>query len=30
MIVEYLLIVNADPTYDRDAELLERIRRFVG
>jgi len=30
MIVEYLLIVNADPSYDRDEELLERIRRFVG
>ncbi len=30
MIVEYLLIVNADPSYERDAELLERIRRFVG
>ena len=30
MIIEYLLIVNADPSYDRDAELLERIRRFVG
>lgn len=30
MIVEYLLLVNADPSYDRDAELLERIRRFVG
>ena len=30
MIVEYLLLVNADPSYDRDAELLERIIRFVG
>ena len=30
MIVEYLLLVNADPSYDRDAELLERIRRFIG
>lgn len=30
MIVEYLLIVNADPSYDRDVELLGRIRRFVG
>ena len=29
MIVEYLLLVNADPSYDRDAELLERIVRFV-
>jgi AcrR family transcriptional regulator len=30
MIVEYLLMVNADPSYDRDTELLQRIRRFVG
>jgi AcrR family transcriptional regulator len=30
MIVEYLVMVNADPPYDRDAELLERIRRFIG
>lgn len=30
MVVEYLLIVNADPTYDRDDELLARIRRFIG
>ena len=30
MIIEYLVMVNADPTYDRDAELLERIRRFIG
>ena len=30
MIVEYLLLVNADPSYDRDTELLERIGRFVG
>ncbi len=30
MIVEYLLLVNADPSYDRDTELLERIVRFVG
>lgn len=29
MIVEYLLLVNADPSYDRDAELLERIRKFM-
>ena len=29
MIVEYLLIVNADPSYDRDSELLERIGRFI-
>jgi AcrR family transcriptional regulator len=30
MVVEYLLRVNTDPSYDRDAELLERIRRFIG
>ncbi len=30
MIVEYLVMVNADPSYDRDAELLDRIRRFIG
>jgi AcrR family transcriptional regulator len=29
MIVEYLLLVNADPSFDRDAELLERIARFA-
>ena len=30
MLVEYLLLVNADPSYDRDTELLERIVRFTG
>lgn len=30
MIVEYLMLVNADPAYDRDAELLERMVRFIG
>lgn len=30
MIIEYLLMVNADPGYDRDDELMERILRFVG
>ena len=30
MMLEYLVIVNADPAYDRDAELLERILRFIG
>jgi AcrR family transcriptional regulator len=30
MVLEYLVIVNADPSYDRDAELVERILRFVG
>ena len=29
MLVEYLVLVNADPAYDRDAELLERLCRFV-
>lgn len=29
MVMEYLLLVNADPEYDRDAELVERILRFV-
>lgn len=30
MIVEYLLLVNADPTYDRDDELMERTLKFIG
>jgi len=30
MMVEYLQMVNADPSFDRDAELLERIHRFIG
>ena len=30
MILEYLVIVNSDPGYDRDQELVERIVRFVG
>ncbi len=30
MIVEYVLIVRDDPSYDRDEELLERILRFIG
>lgn len=30
MIVEYLVLVNADPSYDRDVELLERIVGFIG
>ena len=29
MIVEYLMIVNADPEYDRDEELVARIVKFV-
>ena len=30
MILEYLLDVREDVSYDRDAELLERIMRFIG
>jgi AcrR family transcriptional regulator len=30
MIVEYLVLVNADPSYDRDTELLGRIVAFIG
>jgi AcrR family transcriptional regulator len=30
MIVEYLLLVNTDPAYDRDDELMERTLRFIG
>ena len=30
MIMEYLLLVREDPSYDRDEELLGRIRRFIG
>jgi len=30
MILEYLQLVNEDPEYDRDEELLSRIRRFIG
>lgn len=30
MVVEYLMMVNADPSYDRDAELKKRIRAFIG
>jgi AcrR family transcriptional regulator len=30
MVVEYLLVVRADPSYDRDEELLRRILRFIG
>lgn len=29
MIMEYIVLVSADPSYDRDAELVERIGRFV-
>lgn len=30
MVIEYLLIVNHQPEYDRDDELMERILRFIG
>jgi len=30
MLVEYVLLVREDPSYDRDEELLGRIRRFIG
>ena len=30
MVVEYMLIVRDDPSYDRDEELLARILRFIG
>lgn len=30
MLLEYLVIVNADPSYDRDTELMSRILRFIG
>ena len=30
MVVEYLLIVRDDPSFDRDEELLARIIRFIG
>ena len=29
MTIEYLLLVNADQSYNHDAELIERIGRFV-
>jgi AcrR family transcriptional regulator len=29
MIVEYLLVVRDDPSYDRDEELLGRVLRFI-
>ncbi len=30
MVLEYTLMVNAQPEYDRDAELVERVLRFIG
>ncbi len=29
VVVEYLMLVNADPTYNRDDELLERLGNFI-
>ena len=29
-VLEYVVMVNSDPGYDRDEELVERIVRFVG
>lgn len=30
MLLQYTVLVNADPAFDRDAELVERILRFIG
>jgi len=30
MVIEYLLVVREDPSYDRDEELVARIIRFIG
>ena len=30
MLLEYVVMVNAEPDYDRDAELVERVLRFIG
>ena len=30
MVLEYVVMVNSDPGYDRDEELVERILGFVG
>ena len=30
MVGEYLVIVNGEPEFDRDEELVQRILRFVG
>jgi AcrR family transcriptional regulator len=30
MMLEYVVRVNSDPSYDRDEELVERIVRFIG
>jgi AcrR family transcriptional regulator len=30
MVLEYVVMVNSDPSFDRDDELVERISRFIG
>jgi AcrR family transcriptional regulator len=30
MLLEYTVIVNSSPEYDRDEELVERVLRFIG
>jgi AcrR family transcriptional regulator len=30
MVLEYVQLVNSQPEYDRDAELVERVLRFIG
>ncbi len=30
MLLEYVVMVNAAPDFDRDAELVERVLRFIG
>lgn len=30
MLLEYVVLVNADPGYDRDEELVQRTIRFIG
>ena len=29
MVLDYVVMVNEDPSLDRDAELIERIRKFL-
>ena len=30
MLVEYVVLVNSQPEYDRDEELVQRVLRFIG
>lgn len=30
MVLKYVVMVNAEPEYDRDEELVERVLRFIG